>query len=124
MEGGGPVARVVSNRSLGIPFMSVTGHSRHIQQGVGLVSAKDFVLRMLAAEAPESALGSGGGRHHGEVGTKKNLGLTSSFFEFFRLPPPKNGGVFFSYSIAAVSPRWVLLYKRAPMVSRLSYRVS
>src|SRR6266567_7557862 len=72
------ITKVVSKRFLGIPFMSVTGHSRHIQQGVGLVSAKDFVLRMLAAEAPESALGSGGERHHGEVATKQYVALTSS----------------------------------------------
>src|SRR2546429_4965277 len=72
------ITKVVSKRFLGVPFMSVTAHSRHIQQGVGLVSAKDFVLRMLAAEAPESALGSGGERHHGEVATKQYVALTSS----------------------------------------------
>src|SRR5437870_4175211 len=72
------ITKVVSKRFLGIPFMSVTGHSRHIQQGVGLVSATDFVLRMLAAEAPECALGSGGERHHGEVATKQYVALTSS----------------------------------------------
>src|SRR5207302_10870996 len=72
------ITKDVSKRFLGIPFMSVTGHSRHIQQGVGLVSTKDFVLRMLAAEAPESALGSGGERHHGEVATKQYVALTSS----------------------------------------------
>ena len=72
------ITKVVSKRFLGIPFMSVTGHSRHIQQGVGLVPAKDFVLRMPAAEAPESALGSGGERHHGEVATKQYVALVSS----------------------------------------------
>ena len=72
------VTNVVSKRFLGIPFMSVTAHSRHIQQGVGLVPAKDFVLRMPAAEEPESALGSGGERHHGGVATKQYAALTSS----------------------------------------------
>jgi len=43
------ITKVVSKRFLGIPFMSVTAHSRHIQQGVALVPAKDFVLRMPAA---------------------------------------------------------------------------
>src|SRR5437870_10092746 len=43
------ITKVVSKRFLGIPFMSVTAHSRHIQQGIGLVPAKDFVLRMPAA---------------------------------------------------------------------------
>ena len=72
------ITKVVLKRFLGIPFMSVTAHSRHIQQGVGLVLAKDFVLRMPAAEVPESALGSGGERHHGEVATKQYVALTSS----------------------------------------------
>ena len=39
------ITKVVSKRFLGIPFMSVTAHSRHIQRGIGLVPAKDFVLR-------------------------------------------------------------------------------
>jgi hypothetical protein len=72
------ITKVVSKRFLGIPFMSVTGHSRHIQQGVGLVPTKDFVLRMPAAKAPKSALGSGGERHHGEVATKQYVALISS----------------------------------------------
>src|SRR5260370_39817932 len=49
------IAKVVSKRFLGIPFMSVTAHSRHIQQGVGLVPAKDFVLSMPAAPNREVA---------------------------------------------------------------------
>jgi hypothetical protein len=72
------ITKVVSKRFLGIPFMSVTAHSRHIQQGVGLVPAKDFVLRMPAAEEPESALGSGGERHHRGVATKQYVALISS----------------------------------------------
>jgi len=50
------ITKVVSKRFLGIPFMSVTAHSRHIQQGIGLVPAKDFVLRMPAAPNGEVAL--------------------------------------------------------------------
>src|SRR5437667_7041629 len=38
------ITRVISKRFFGIPFMSVTAHSRHIQQGVALVPAKDFAL--------------------------------------------------------------------------------
>src|SRR6266853_4353537 len=30
------ITQVVSKRFLGIPFMSLTAHSRHIQQGIGL----------------------------------------------------------------------------------------
>jgi hypothetical protein len=69
------IMKVVSKRFLGIPFMSVTAHSRHIQQGVGLALANDSVLRMPAAEVPESGLGSGGERHHGEVATKQYVAL-------------------------------------------------
>ena len=43
------IAKVTSKRFLGIPFMRVTAHFRHIQQGMGLVPAKDFVLRLPAA---------------------------------------------------------------------------
>jgi hypothetical protein len=43
------ITKVVSKRFLGIPFMSVTAHSRHIQQGIGLNLAKDLVLRIPAA---------------------------------------------------------------------------
>src|SRR3989441_234725 len=49
------ITKGVSKRFLGIPFMSVTAHSRHIQQGIGLVPAKDFVLRMPAAPKEEVA---------------------------------------------------------------------
>ena len=60
------ITKIVSKRFLGIPFMSVAAHSRHIQQGVGLVPAKDFVLRMPAA-APKSRLDSGGEQHHADA---------------------------------------------------------
>ena len=60
------ITKIVSKRFLGIPFMSVAAHSRHIQQGVGLVPAKDFVLRMPAA-APKSRLGSGSEQHHADA---------------------------------------------------------
>src|SRR5258708_36299095 len=59
------ITKVVSKRFLGIPFMSITAHSRHIQQGIGLVPAKDFVLRMPAAP-------------NGEVATKQYVALISS----------------------------------------------
>jgi hypothetical protein len=72
------ITKVVSKRFLGIPFISVTAHSRHIQQGMGLVPAKDFVLRMPAAAAPESRLGGGGEQQHGEVATRQTTALISS----------------------------------------------
>jgi hypothetical protein len=59
------ITKVVSKRFLGIPFMSVTAHSRHIQEDVYLIPAKDFVLRMPAAP-------------NGEVATKQYTVLISS----------------------------------------------
>jgi hypothetical protein len=59
------ITKAVSKRFLGIPFMSVTAHSRHIQQGIGLVPEKDFVLRMPAAP-------------NGEVATRQYVALVSS----------------------------------------------
>jgi len=72
------ITKIVSKRFLGIPFMSVTAHFRHIQQGIGLVPAKDFVLRMPAAVAPEPKLGRGREKHHAEVATKQYTALISS----------------------------------------------
>lgn len=59
------ITEVVSKRLLGIPFMSVTAHSRHIKQSIGLVPAKNFVLRM--PDTPK-----------GEVATKQYVALISS----------------------------------------------
>src|SRR2546425_3237479 len=72
------ITKVVSKRFLGIPFMSVTAHSRHIQRDIGLVPAKDFVLRMPVAETSESRLGSGREQHHAGVATKQYVALISS----------------------------------------------
>jgi hypothetical protein len=49
------VTEIISKRFLGIPFMSVTAHSRHIQQGIGLNLAKDLVLRIPAAPSGKMA---------------------------------------------------------------------
>jgi hypothetical protein len=59
------ITKVVSKRFLGIPFMGVTAHSRHIQKGIGLVPAKDFVLSMPAAP-------------NGKVATRQYTALISS----------------------------------------------
>jgi len=72
------ITKIVSKRFLGIPFMSVTAHSRHMQQGIGLVPARDFVLRMPVAEVPESGLASGREEDHAEVATKQYTALISS----------------------------------------------
>ena len=42
------ITGVISKRFLGIPFTSVSIHSRHIQEAIGLVPAREFVLSMPA----------------------------------------------------------------------------
>lgn len=39
------ITKLVSKRFLGVPYLSVSAHSRHIQEGRFLISAKDFRLR-------------------------------------------------------------------------------
>jgi hypothetical protein len=50
------ITTVVSKRFLGIPFTSVAIHSRHIQQAIGLVPTKEFVLSMTAPATMGEAL--------------------------------------------------------------------
>src|SRR5260370_15942918 len=49
------ITKVASKRFLGIPFMSVAAHTRHIQQGIFLVPAKDFISGMAVPAAPGSS---------------------------------------------------------------------
>jgi hypothetical protein len=72
------ITRVVSKRFLGIPFMNVVAHTRHIQQAIRLVPAKDFVLGMPVPAARESSLGSGREERQADVTTKQYAGMTSS----------------------------------------------
>ncbi|HXJ06745.1 MAG TPA: hypothetical protein VNH65_16705 [Candidatus Acidoferrum sp.] len=37
--------RIASKRFLGVPFLNIAAHSRHLQEGMSSVSATDFVLR-------------------------------------------------------------------------------
>jgi hypothetical protein len=60
------ITNVVSKRFLGIPFISITAHSRHIQQGIRLVPATDSALRIPVA-APNK-----------ETATKQYVALISS----------------------------------------------
>lgn len=60
------ITKVVLKRFLGIPFMSVTAFSRHIQQGIGLVPAMDLVQRMPIVAATR------------EVATVQQVALISS----------------------------------------------
>jgi hypothetical protein len=71
------ITKILSKRFLGIPFMSVTAHFRHIQQAVGLVPGRSFVLRV-PPPAPESEPVAGRDRPHTEVATKPVTALISS----------------------------------------------
>jgi len=50
------ITDVVSKRFLGIPFTRVAIHSRHIQEAIGLVPIKEFVLSMPAPAPMGEAL--------------------------------------------------------------------
>ncbi len=67
------VTEIISKRFLGIPFMSVTAHFRHIQQGICLVPAMNSVLKM-----PESGSSGGGEERHGAVAREQHAALFSS----------------------------------------------
>ncbi len=49
------VTEVVSKHFFGIPFLSVTAHSRHIQQRIGLVPARDILSGIPAVANGEVA---------------------------------------------------------------------
>lgn len=72
------ITKVLSKRFLGIPFLRVTAHFRHIQPGIYLVPAKDDVSRMPVAAAPAEALDTGERQRHGEAVTKHYTALVSS----------------------------------------------
>jgi len=72
------ITKVVSKRFLGIPFMSVAAHTRHIQQGICLVPAKDISSRMAVPAALESSPNSDREQGYAEVITKPRPALISS----------------------------------------------
>jgi hypothetical protein len=39
------ITKIISKRILGVPYLSISAHFRHIQEGMYLISAKDFRLR-------------------------------------------------------------------------------
>jgi hypothetical protein len=71
------ITGIVVKRFLGVPFMRVAVHSRHIQRGFGLVPAKDFVLEW--GPPRTQALGwRVVGAHHARPATKQCAALISS----------------------------------------------
>jgi hypothetical protein len=43
------ITKIISKRFLGVPYLGISAHSRHIQEGMYLVPAKDFRMRGPAA---------------------------------------------------------------------------
>jgi hypothetical protein len=39
------ITKIISKRILGVPYLTISAHFRHIQEGMYLVSARDFRLR-------------------------------------------------------------------------------
>jgi hypothetical protein len=70
------ITKVVSKRFLGIPFVKVTAHSRHIQESVSLLPAKDVVLVTRPLAAPEIAIATS--TDDGQTGTRQHTALISS----------------------------------------------
>jgi hypothetical protein len=50
------VTAITSKRFLGIPFLRIVAHIRHIQESSALILAKDFVLRMPGSLAVDSGI--------------------------------------------------------------------
>jgi len=66
------ITEIASKWFLGIPLLSVTAHSRHIQLGIALIPAKDALRRPLAAIPSTRA------SRHGEVLAKQYAAVISS----------------------------------------------
>jgi hypothetical protein len=61
------LTKIVSKRFLGIPFMSVTAHARHIQKDIGLIPAKNFVETNSIKTAPRASLYGREQKRHAEM---------------------------------------------------------
>lgn len=72
------ITKVVWKRFLGVPFMNVTAHSRHIQQSIYLVPAKDFVSGKPVPTTPQPRPSDDGERPHAQEITKQYTVLVSS----------------------------------------------
>jgi len=70
------ISKAVSKRFLGIPFVKVTAHSRHIQESVSLLPAKDVVLVTPPLAAPEIAAARS--TEAGQTATRQHTALISS----------------------------------------------
>ena len=60
------IAKVVSKRFLGVPYLKVFAHSRHVQEGMYLAAARDSHLKTPVVPAAEFGLGSGEQERQGD----------------------------------------------------------
>jgi hypothetical protein len=73
------IAKVVSKRFLGVPYLKVFAHSRHIQEGMYLAAARDSHLKTPAVPAAEFGLRSGEQERQGDsVATHYVAAISSS----------------------------------------------
>ena len=72
------IAKVVSKRFLGVPYLKVFAHSRHIQEGMYLAAARDSHLKTPAVPAAEFGLRSGEQERQGDSVTKHYVAAISS----------------------------------------------
>jgi hypothetical protein len=72
------ITKVVSKRFLGLSFMRVIAHTRHIQQGICLVPVKGFISGMPVPAAPERRPDSGREQGYAEVIARPHGALISS----------------------------------------------
>jgi hypothetical protein len=72
------ITKVVLKRFLGVPFMNVTAHSRHIQQSIYLAPARDFVSGKPVPHRTQPRPSDDGERRHAEETTKQYTVLVSS----------------------------------------------
>jgi hypothetical protein len=72
------IAKVVSKRFLGVPYLKVFAHSRHIQEGMYLAVARDSHLKTPAVPAAEFGLGSGEQERQGDNVTTHYIAAISN----------------------------------------------
>jgi hypothetical protein len=72
------IAKVVSNRFLGVPYLKVFAHSRHIQEGMYLAAARGSHLQTRLVPRAEFGLGSCEQQRQGDGVTTRYVAAISS----------------------------------------------
>lgn len=72
------ITKVVAKRFLGIPLVTLTAHSRHIQESIFLVPIKDALWGTRPLAAPETGLSGSAKPHEEKAITSRDTALISS----------------------------------------------